>query len=302
MNGAVYGRVINFHMIKNYFFLLRFHQYIKNFFIFLPVFFGLKIFDYYPLIATSAAFSAFCLVSSAVYIFNDYIDREADKKHPTKCRRPLAAGSVTIKSAAILMAGLLSSGLMIAFTINIHIFILIVSYVILNILYSVKLKQIAIIDVFIISAGFVIRIYIGYEASGIMVSEWLIIMTFLLALFLALAKRRDDLIIFHESGNKMRKVIDGYSLEFLNVTIMVMTSVLIVSYIMYTVSPEIRWRAGSDKLYLTVIWVIMGLMRYLHVIYVANNSGSPTMVLLKDRFLQIIVIGWLVTFGIFLYN
>ena len=146
-----------------------------------------------------------------------------------------------------------------------------------------------------------IRIFVGSQAGNIRPSMWIIIMTFLLAIFIALAKRRDDVLIYLESGNKARKVIDGYNLEFLNTTMVIMASVVIVSYIMYTISPDVVGRMHSDKLYLTVVFVILGLLRYMQITIVEKKSGSPTEILLKDRFLQISVLGWIITFILLIY-
>jgi decaprenyl-phosphate phosphoribosyltransferase len=287
--------------MRSYITLLRPYQYVKNLFIFLPLFFGQKIFEIDLLSKTFVAFVAFSLIASAVYIFNDYHDVEADRSHPIKKNRPLASGAIAVRTALALMIILLVGGLGMALILMPRVLYLIFLYLLLNFLYTIRLKHIAIVDVSIIAIGFVVRLFVGSETSGIDLSVWIVLMTFLLALFLALAKRRDDILIYVDNGQKTRKVIDGYSLEFLNASMMVMASVVIVSYIMYTQTAEVIRRLNSDKLYLTVFFVILGMMRYMQISFVEKNSGAPTKTLLKDKFIQITILGWLLTFGILLY-
>ena len=173
---------------------------------------------------------------------------------------------------------------------------------VINILYSIKLKQVAVIDIFIIAIGFVIRLFVGSVVTNIKLSTWIILMTFLLALFLALAKRRDDLVLFLENGDKIRPSIDGYNIQTLDASLIMMASVSVVSYIMYTVSPEVISRSPhTDKLYTSVFFVLLGLIRYFDIIFIKKGSGSPTKVILKDRLIQFSVIGWFLTLFLFLY-
>jgi decaprenyl-phosphate phosphoribosyltransferase len=169
-----------------------------------------------------------------------------------------------------------------------------------NILYCVKLKHIAILDVTLIASGFLIRIMLGGAITNTLLSHWIILITFLLALFLALAKRRDDVLIFIRTGDKMRKNIDGYNLDFLNVSMSIMSAVVIVAYIMYSTSPETVANIGQN-LYFTSFFVIVGIMRYLQITFVNEKSGSPTNIVLHDLFLQLIILGWLGTFCILIY-
>lgn len=174
-------------------------------------------------------------------------------------------------------------------------------YVILNIAYSLYLKNHAIIDITCIAIGFVLRVHAGGIAAQVTVSQWIIIMTFLLAIFLALAKRRDDLIILSEGGERPRASIDGCNKEFVSISMMVMASVIIAAYILYTVSPEVAAKHGTHRFYLTGFWVILGLLRYLQITFVQNRSGSPTTVLIYDRFLQITILLWLISAYLLLY-
>ena len=290
-------------MKKNpYITLLRPSHYLKNLFILLPLFFGLRINDVHLLLKGFMAFIAFSLCASSVYILNDYIDIEADRRHPKKKYRPLAAREISIKSAWIILIILFLLGTGTSLALDIKVFYIILTYFVLNILYSLKLKHLPIIDVSIIATGFVLRLFVGSEATGVPLSMWIIIVTYLLALFLALAKRRDDILAFLETGDKARKSIDGYNLEFINSSMMVMASVVIVSYIMYTISAEVITKMNTNRLYLTVIFVILGVLRYMQITFVENKSGLPTEILMKDKFIQIVLVGWIVMFGVLIYR
>jgi len=282
--------------------LLRIHQWVKNLFIFLPSFFALKLRDWVVLEQGFLAFIAFSMLASAVYVFNDLVDAEADRLHPVKSKRPIANKEVTIRESVFLIAILLMASIgLFVFVIKSPVATLIAGlYLLQNILYSVKLKNVSILDVVIIALGFVFRILIGGAVTNTILSHWIILMTFVFALFLALAKRRDDVINFNETGNKTRKNIQSYNFEFLNVSITVMATVVIVCYIMYCTSPEIVARFG-DNVYLTSFFVILGMLRYLQLTLVWHISGNPTMVLLKNRFLQVIILGWILSFIAIIY-
>lgn len=280
--------------MKNIIKLLRPHQYIKNLFIFAPLLFSFH-FMLNDVINTSVAFMLFSLLASSIYVLNDYMDIEEDKKHPKKKFRPLASGNVSKNSAKILIIILSSISLISAYLLNLHLFIVLMIYFILNIAYSLKLKHITIVDIFIIAMGFVLRLFAGASVIETPLSMWIIIMTFLLALFLALAKRRDDVLLSAE-GKETRKNIDGYNLEFVNATMVFMSGVIVVSYILYTVSGEVLSRLHTQNLYLTSFFVILGIMRYMQITFVEQNSGSPTKIVLKDKFLKITILLWLVSF------
>lgn len=290
---------MNFY--KNILKLIRPNQYIKNFFIFAPLFFAAKLADNYLLISAVIAFVAFSLVASAVYVFNDYIDIEDDRRHPKKKDRPLASGAISKSQAVIIMSVLFLCGLAIMFSISTEAMLSSLTYVIMNIAYSLHLKHIAILDVTIIAIGFVLRLFIGSVATDISLTSWIVVMAFLLALFLALAKRRDDVLIYLESGKKTRKVIDGYNLQLVDTAMAIMASVVIVAYITYTTSSEVVMRVNSEYLYLTSLFVITGIMRYLQIAFVIQDSGSPTKIVLKDRFIQLTMLGWVSTFAWILY-
>lgn len=275
--------------------LLRIHQYIKNLFIFMPLLFSFSYMDAHNNINTIITFVLFSLLASSVYIFNDLMDINEDRAHPTKKNRPLASGAVSTKSAKILILLLSLTSLSLSLLLNFELFIVLFIYFILNILYSIKLKHIAILDIFIIATGFVLRLFAGSVVTGINLSMWIILMTFLLAIFLALAKRRDDVLLSLE-GQETRKNIDGYNLEFVNASMVLMAGVVIVSYIQYTISPEVIARIGTEYLYLTSFFVILGILRYMQITFVEQDSGSPTKVIIKDTFLKLTIAMWLLSF------
>jgi len=281
--------------------LMRPHQYIKNLFIFLPLFFALQITNLELLTNVFIAFVAFSLSASAIYTLNDYYDIEEDRQHPKKKNRPLASGAISKPQSIVIMAVLAICGFTLMATLSIKAVGILAAYVVMNIAYSFYLKHIAILDVTIIAIGFVLRLFVGSAVTGIQLSMWIVIMTFLLALFMALAKRRDDVLIFLETGKKMRKVIDGYNLQFLDTAMAIMASVVIVAYTIYTTSAEVVERFHSQYLYLTALFVILGIMRYLQIAFVHLDSGSPTKIVLKDRFMQATILAWIISFTWILY-
>ena len=275
--------------------LLRPHQYVKNIFIFAPLLFAFSFNDAALIFKSVVAFVLFSLIASGIYIFNDLMDIEEDQKHPKKKFRPLASGAVS-KERAIRLIGIFSIIPLIAtLFFDFELFIILTLYFILNLLYSLKFKHISIIDIFIIATGFVMRLFAGSVVVDIQLSMWIIIMTFLLALFLALAKRRDDVLLSLE-GKETRKNIDGYNLEFVNASMVLMSGVIIVSYIFYTISDAVIARLHTDHLYLSAFFVILGIMRYMQITFVEEQSGSPTKIVLKDRFMQLTILFWLVSF------
>ena len=236
-----------------------------------------------------------------MYILNDYKDLKEDRKHPKKKYRPLASGLISKNVALSLMTILLIMGFSLMAAISSKALVILSLYVILNIGYSFKLKRIALLDVTIIAIGFVLRLFVGSFAYEVSLKIWIVIMTFLLALFIALAKRRDDVLIFRKSGNKMRKSIDGYNLQLVDGTMMIMASVVIVVYILWATSQEIIEKFQSEYLYLTALFVIFGVMRYLQLTFVEKNSGSPTEIIIKDKILQINLVLWFLSFVWIIY-
>ena len=287
--------------IKDFFNLIRIKQYSKNFFLFAPAFFAAKLTNPQVLLSLISALIAFSLVASSVYIFNDLQDRAEDKKHPEKNKRPLVTGAITAKQAKIIMVLMAFLGLGLAILINFEFLILLIGYSILMVFYSWKLKHIALIDVFIIALGFVMRILAGGIVAQVFISSWLIITTFLLALFLALTKRRADLRLYQKTGTRVRKAIEGYNQEFLDAIIVIMAVATIIAYLMYTFSPQVFERFHTDQLYITGVFVVFGILRYLQLAFVYQKSVNPSEVLLTDRILQVDLILWLATFAYIIY-
>lgn len=288
--------------MKNIITLIRPHQYIKNLFIILPLFFAGQISNPELLTKALLAFTAFCFTASSIYILNDFQDVEEDRQHPQKKYRPLAAGTISTAKAIALMAVFFLAGTLLMACLAPSALVILGAYVALNIGYSFYLKHIAIVDISIIATGFVLRLFIGAGVTGIPLSMWIVIMTFLLSLFLALAKRRDDVLLFLDTGKKMRKVIDGYNLQFIDGAMMIMSSVVIVAYILYTTSQEVIQRLDTEHLYITALFVVVGIMRYMQIVFVEQDAGSPTKILLSDRFIQVTIFAWIMSFAWILYR
>ena len=285
--------------------LIRPSQWLKNLFVFLPLFFGGEIMNLFLVKNAGITFIIYSLFASAIYVFNDLIDKDYDKLHPDKKFRPIASGKVSTKQAFFLIFILLSLATSLIFTLPLavqkNVSFVLVSYLIINILYSLGLKNVAILDVFIIAAGFVLRLFAGGLTTENELSHWIVLMTFLLALMLGFAKRRDDVTLFLESGKKARKNTNTYNIAFLNQIISIVGTVTIVCYIMYSLSEEVTNRLKTDYLYLTSIFVLAGIIRYLQIAIVEKNSGNPTKILVKDRFIQTVLICWIISFYLIIY-
>ena len=288
--------------MKNFISLIRPHHYVKNIFVLLPLFFGGQITNNSQILNGAIAFFAFSVSASAIYIFNDYMDIKNDRKHPKKKYRPLASGSISKSNGLYLMIILLTVGIFSIAYVSTGSLIILIVYIILNILYSLKLKQIALLDITIIAIGFVLRLFVGSFAYNVALEFWIVIMTFLLALFLALAKRRDDVLILNKSGAKMRKSVNGYNLQLVDGSMLVMSAIVIVAYIQYSTSLEIINKFNNENLYLTALFVIFGIMRYLQIAFVEKKSGSPTEIILKDKTMQINLLLWASSFAWIIYD
>ena len=292
-------------IIEQYLQLLRPLQWIKNGFVFAPAFFSTNLLKPEFFWPTLVVFASFCLISSAIYCFNDLRDVEADRLHPKKYKRPIASGTVSTKGGyAMMLFCTIGALLLIPFAQSPntpYLYIIIGGYWLMNIAYCLKLKQYAILDVTIIAIGFVMRILAGGLVTDIWISHWLVLMTFLVTLFLALSKRNDDYRIYEQTGTKPRISITGYNKTFINEATAIIASVTMVCYIMYTMSPEVIARMGTRYVYLTSGWVLAGLLRYLQNMIVYGLSGSPTKSLVKDHFVQICIIGWIASFFAIIY-
>ena len=282
--------------------LIRPKQWIKNGFIFVPLFFGGALFHIDALLAGLITFFAYSFAASSIYCFNDIFDVEADRRHPVKCHRPIASGAVSIRQAYGLMFLMLALSMATCCLLESwEIMGIIAFYWLLNLCYCAKLKQYAIIDVCIVAFGFVLRLLAGGVATHIMLSKWIVLMTFLITLFMSFAKRRDDVLRMEKTGEAPRKNTIRYNLTFINQAITITGSVMLVCYIMYTVSPETLAHFHNDYLYLTSVFVLLGLLRYIQIAVVDKKSGDPTKVILKDRSTQLIVAVWFLAFLFIIY-
>ncbi len=282
--------------------LLRPKDWAKNLFLLIPLFFSGELWDWEVYPSLLLGIIAFCCVASCIYIINDYRDVEEDRKHPEKLSRPLASGAVSKKTAVLMAVALLVVGFGIALYIKQKFVFVLGLYFVLNLFYSFGLKTIPILDIIIIAIGFVLRVKAGAVIIVVGMSEWLTIMVFLLALFMAIGKRRDDVLLKIGSGTEMRKSIKGYNLELLNVVLALVCAVIVVAYFMYTMSQEVTNRLGTYRLYYTCLFVLAGIMRYLQLIYVQQTSGSPTKILYKDRFIQVVILLWIFSFYLIIYT
>lgn len=288
------------HIIK----VARPTHWIKNLFVFLPVFFGGGLLNTSEAVSAALTFLSFSLAASAIYCLNDIIDVNADRAHPVKCKRPIASGAITIPQAYGMMALSMLVSIVLMFLLpagQTKTIFVIVAYFLINVAYCLRLKDYAIIDVCIIASGFVLRILAGGYATGVHLSKWIVLMTFLLTLFLAFAKRRDDVLRMNTTGQAPRANTSRYNLTFINQAITITAGVMLVCYVMYTVSPEIIAQFATDKLYLTSILVILAILRYLQISFVDEKSGDPVKVALSDRATQLILLAWLLSFLVIIY-
>ncbi len=301
MREANYNKK-NVHYVSAVLRLIRPKQWIKNAFVFVPLFFGGELFQTDALLSGLIAFVAYCFAASSIYCFNDIHDVEADRNHPVKRLRPIASGDISIKTAYMLMAtSFLLSIVTVAALDSWETMGVILFYWCLNLCYCIKLKHYAIIDVCVVAFGFVLRLMAGGMATDVVLSKWIVLMTFLITLFMSFAKRRDDVLRMERTGEPPRKNTIRYNLTFINQAITITASVTLVCYIMYTVSPDVCQRFHTDNLYLTTVFVLLGLLRYIQIAVVDQKSGDPTKIILRDRITQLIVFAWLLAFLFIIY-
>ncbi len=273
--------------------LLRPQQWVKNGFVLAPLLFSGRMLDRAAAFAALEAALSFCLVASAVYIFNDAMDRTRDRAHPVKCRRPIAAGRISVAAALPVAVTLALTALVLGWATRPIVGGILAGYLGLNLLYTVRLKQVVIIDVFCIATFFLLRLLAGAEAIAVVPSIWLLLCGGLLALYLGFAKRRHELLLLGEASAEHRGVLAEYSPEFLDQMSTVLLSVTLVAYVMYTVSPEKLAEVGSYALTYSTAFVLYGVFRYLYLVH-QHEQGSPTEALLTDRSLLLAVILWVV--------
>lgn len=279
--------------------LIRVHHWVKNLVVFLPVFFA-GIFLSNAVFDVLGVFITFCLASSLVYVFNDLMDAKSDKVHPIKKNRPIPSGLISKFEAVVILIVFSVGTFLLIWQIDFAASVYVLAYLVLNLAYTLLLKHISIIDVSCIGIGFVLRVIAGGVIAGVFVSHWMIIMTFLLSVSIAFAKRKSDLILM--SGSSENETHKGYSLEFIDVASGLSFSITLVAYVLYSISDSVIERIGSDKLYITSLFVFLGIMRYLQLSIVEKNTASPVKLFLSDRFLQFTIISWQILFIFIIYG
>jgi len=289
--------------IGNYIHSLRPRQWIKNTFIFAPLLFSLNIFNIGYLKSTMTAFCLFSLIAGNIYVLNDIMDRKNDARHPKKKFRPIASGRLGVSTAFFLSVFFLVIAVFLGLFFHRDFFIISLFYILINILYSLFLKKIAVFDVMIIGVGFVLRIMIGGRITDIYVSPWLLLITFLLALFLGLVKRRQEVVLSLENhGGTTRDSLRNYSIPFLDQLISITTSATLISYMIYVLNPGIQSYFHTKELYLTVPFVIFGIFRYLYLAYIQNKGESPEEIIFSDLPFLINILLWIGVFAVLIYR
>lgn len=284
------------------FLALRPAQWTKNLIVFAALIFGQRLLDGEAVLRSVVAFLAFCALSGVVYLLNDVVDREADRQHPLKRLRPIAAGDLSVTAAlvsgAVLLVGALTASALLGGVFLAHA----VTYVALQVAYTLGLKRQVILDVLSIALGFVVRASAGGAAIGVPVSQWLLICTILLALFLALAKRRHEITLLGDDAARHRAILGEYTPYLVDQMIAVVTASTLMGYAFYTVSNETEQRFGTEWLGLTLPFPLYGIFRYLYLVHRRSQGGSPTELLLADRPLLVCVALWGATIIALIYH
>lgn len=290
-------------MILNYLKLVRVPQWIKNFFVFVPLLFSQHLFDKDYLFTSLAAFVVFCLASSLIYVINDIIDIEADKTHPTKKNRPLPAGVISKRSALIVAVFLTAVIVILLPQFNKEFLYFVTAFVLLNIFYSFWFKHIVILDVFSIAAGFAIRVLAGAVVISVPISSWLILTTIFISLFLGVMKRHSELILVEESENApSRKVLSQYSLNFADQMATVAAAGVIICYALYTVSERTVSAFGTESLIYTTPIVVYGIFRYMYLEYISNKGDNTTKIVFSDLQIILTVLIYTITTVLIIYK
>lgn len=281
---------------------LRPHQWTKNLIVFAGLLFGERLLDEWSVVRASVAFGVFCLLSSTVYLVNDLRDREVDRRHPTKQRRPIASGAVTPAVATVTAGTLGAVALGTAVWLGPVFLAIAAGYLTLMVTYSVTLKHVVILDVLTIAVGFVLRAAAGAVAIAVPISHWLLILALLLALFLALSKRRAELVTLATEARHHRRILDEYSPYLLDQMISVVTASTLLAYALYTIHPETVQKFGTDRLVWTVPFPLYGIFRYLYLVHQREGGGNPSELLLTDRPLLFCVALWGIAVTAILYS
>lgn len=280
---------------------LRPYQWTKNLLLFAALIFAQQFFHLDAFITTLLAFASFCMAASATYIFNDLRDIEKDRAHPKKRNRPLASGALSISAAWILIIVLFAASITLAATIQLEFLGALLAYIGLTLAYSLFLKNVPLVDVMVIALGFVIRAIAGALAIDVIFSNWLIVCTLFLALFMALSKRRAEITLLDEDARAHREVLFHYSVHYLDQLILIVAGGAIITYTIYTCSPEVVTRFGTDKLYMTLPFVVYGVFRYLYLVHHKTGGGDPSRTLITDWPLGLTVFLWAATCAAIVY-
>jgi 4-hydroxybenzoate polyprenyltransferase len=289
-------------VVSNLFVSLRPEQWTKNLLVFAALIFAVELGNRRAVLTATAAFAIFCILSGVVYLINDIMDRESDRRHPLKRRRPIAAGTLTIRTAvgaAVLLGAAALAG---AFAVNTMFGIVAIAYLALQMLYSGPLKHIVILDVLTLAIGFVLRAVAGAVAINVEISHWLFVCTILLALFIGLAKRRHELVLLGEGAAGHRPILGEYSPYLLDQMIVVVAAATLIAYIFYTTTAETVAKFGTAWLGLTIPFPLYGIFRYLYLVHQREGGGSPSDLLLNDRPLLACVVLWVVSVVLFIYG
>ncbi|MGA2984387.1 MAG: decaprenyl-phosphate phosphoribosyltransferase [Terriglobia bacterium] len=280
---------------------LRPYQWVKNGFIFAALIFSQSLTRWDRCRQVLLAALVFCLVSSATYVLNDILDAPEDRQHPIKKLRPIASGRLSPTTAGTVGAILGGIGLIAAWKLSTSFFGIVVAYLALNVLYSTFLKRVALLDVFIVAAGFLFRVIAGGLVIGVAISPWLIVCTTLLALFIALSKRRHELVLLGRRASDHRAILADYSPYFLDQLIGIVTSSTVVTYALYTLSPDVKAKFPGKRLEMTIPIVLFGIFRYLHLIHHREQGGNPTRSLFTDPVLLTVVLFWAASVILIIY-
>lgn len=280
---------------------MRPKQWIKNILVFVPLIFSKNVFDMAMLVETAGAFIVFCFVSSGIYMLNDLLDIQKDKRHPIKRRRPFASGELSPFLGKVIVLIVLSGSLIGSFLIKLTFATTVLAYLVLQICYFKFAKEIVILDVFFIAAGFFLRVVAGAKAIAVPISSWLLICTIFISLFLGLGKRRHEILLLGAEAVNHRKVLSEYNLAFLDQMVGIVTAGTVISYSLYTLSPETVSKFHTEKLWLTIPIVLYGVFRYLYIIYKSGEGGHPELVFFEDRHILASILLYVFVVGLIIY-
>ena len=291
--------------MKMYFELLRIKSWVKNGFLFLPLVFALKLLHQELFFSVVIAFFSFSFCSSFIYIINDVLDAKADALHPRKKNRPIPAGKISSRLALMIGVGCLAAsfGLVFSFAISVFFSYVLLCYLFLNIAYVLVLKNIHLIELFVVAINFVLRVLAGCFVINVAPSNWILVVTFFLSLLLVLVKRRAELVVLGTNAAAHRKVLKYYSEGFLDKLILIAATITITAYILYSIDPKVTFLLKTNSLIYTSIFVVIGVFRFVQLSEGKefDGEGDPTTLLFKDRFTQLVLLAWLISLLFLLY-